>query len=72
MPELKQLSATELKELYEKVVTMRKAVLELVQNYEYDANSLVSKTFEQSIERWYGYRILSGKTGERPESVKIE
>lgn len=67
MPELKQLSANELKDLWSKAVEMRKAVLELVQNYEYDANSLVSKTFEHEIERWYGYRTLSGKTGERPQ-----
>ena len=64
MPELKQLDTLELFGLYEKVIAMRKQVLDLVQEYGFDANQLVSQTFERSIEAEYGKKILK-KTRKR-------
>lgn len=56
--ELKQLDTLELFGLYEKAIVMRKQVLDLVQEYGFDASQLVSKTFEKSIEAEYGRKIL--------------
>lgn len=37
---------------------MREEVLELVQKYDFDANSLVSKTFQKAIETEFGRKYL--------------
>lgn len=44
--------------LYEKVIKMRIDVLKLVQEFGYDANALVSRTFEKDIEATCGRKIL--------------
>jgi hypothetical protein len=55
---INELDNLDLFSLYEEVVKMRKTVLVLVQSYGYDANSLVSRTFEKDIESAYGRKIL--------------
>lgn len=63
--ELKTLRAEELESLYIDVVNLRKTVLDLVQKYGYSAETLVSRTFEHEIERWFGFRILQQKQKEK-------
>lgn len=58
MTELKQLTEKQLTELYYEVINMREQVLSLVKKYEFDANSLVSRTFEHSIETEFGRKYL--------------
>lgn len=56
--ELKQLTPDELKTLHTQIVGLRKLVLDVVQEYNYDANSLVSKTFQHDVEQEYGRKKL--------------
>lgn len=58
LTELKQLKEDELIKLYSTVLQMREEVLELVQKYDFDANSLVSKTFQKAIETEFGRKYL--------------
>jgi len=58
MPELKKLSEEQLVELHSKVMKMRDEVLTLVQEYDFDANSLVSKTFQIAIATEFGRKSL--------------
>jgi len=69
--ELKQLDTLELFGLYEKVIIIRQNVLDLVQEYGFDASQLVSKTFEKSIEAEYGRKILK-KTKQDVESKNTD
>lgn len=64
MTELKQLTEKQLTELYDEVINMRQQVLSLVQKYEFDANSLVSRTFEHAIETEFGRKYLKRSTKE--------
>lgn len=56
--ELKKLSTAQLEELHHKIQDLREYVLATVQEFGYDANSLVSQTFERDIEREYGRKVL--------------
>ena len=56
--ELKELSTAQLEEFHHKIKDLREHVLSVVQEYGYDANSLVSQTFERDIEREYGHKVL--------------
>ena len=62
--ELKSLRKEDLELLHIDVVNLRKTVLDLVQKYGYSAETLVSRTFEHEIERWYGFRILAERQKE--------
>jgi len=62
MPELKKLSEEQLVELHSKVMKMRDEVLTLVQEYDFDANALVSKTFENAIATEFGRKYLKRVT----------
>ena len=64
MTELKQLSEDELIKLHTDVIKMRDEVLELVQKYDFDANALVSKTFQKAIETEFGRKHLKRITKE--------
>lgn len=64
MTELKQLTENELIYLHREVIKMRDEVLTLVQKYDFDANSLVSKTFEKAIETEFGRKYLKRITKE--------
>lgn len=56
--ELKKLTTAQLEELHHKIQDLREHVLDTVQEFGYDANSLVSQTFERDIEREYGRKML--------------
>jgi len=56
---LRELDTLELFDLYEKVIKKRQEVLDLVQEFGYDAGKLVSRTFEKDIEAEYGRKILN-------------
>lgn len=56
--ELKQLDQLELKNLYEKIVSLRQEVVKIVDEYGFSASSLVSRTFEKEIEQEYGRKEL--------------
>jgi len=58
LTELKQLKEDELIKLHSEVIKIRDEVLELVQKYDFDANSLVSKTFQKAIETEFGRKHL--------------
>lgn len=58
MPELKQLTEEELLQLHAHVIEMREQVLDFVQKYDFDANALVSKTFQKAIETEFGRKYL--------------
>lgn len=60
MGEINRLTREELIELYPKVVQMRKDVLELVQKYGYNVETLISRTFEHDVEMVYGRKVLNG------------
>ena len=60
--ELKKLTTPQLEELHHKILDLREHVLSVVQEYGYDANSLVSQTFERDIEREYGRKVLKNLT----------
>ncbi|MGI0022801.1 MAG: hypothetical protein ACRD9Q_08080 [Nitrososphaeraceae archaeon] len=59
--ELKQLTEYELEELYFKVRNMREEVITLLGDFNYDASSLVSRTFEHDIEMEFGRKTLKSK-----------
>ena len=65
--ELKQLDQDQLENLYIKVVELRKNVNSLVDEYGFSASSLVSRTFEQEIEREYGKKLLKRWINEKTE-----
>jgi hypothetical protein len=60
--DLKGLTKDELADLYMEVVTQRKLVNELVDKFGYSASQLVSRTFEQDIEKEFGRKTLKELT----------
>ncbi len=72
MTELKQLSEDELTKLHSEVMKMRDEVLALVQKYDFDANSLVSKTFQKAIETEFGRKYFKRITVSNKGSTGVK
>ena len=51
----------ELESLYLEVKEIREKVLDLIQPYGYSASQLVSRHFENEIEKFYGKKLLKTK-----------
>lgn len=51
----------QLEDLYLEVKAIREKVLELIEPYGYSASQLVSRHFENEIEKFYGKKILKTK-----------
>ena len=62
MATLKQLTPDQLQDLHKKAIEMRQELLDFVENYEYQASALMSKTFLHDIEKEYGRKILKERS----------
>lgn len=56
--ELKRLTEEQLFHLHKETKILRTHVLKFVQEFGFDANQLVSHTFEHAIEKEYGRKVL--------------
>ena len=62
MKNLNSLKPKELEELYLKVQELRNQVLEVCDHFGYSASQLVSRHFENEIEKFYGKKKLKIKS----------
>jgi hypothetical protein len=58
LQDLKKLSEEQLIHHHKETMILRKHVLNFVQEFGFDANQLVSHTFEHEIEKEYGRKVL--------------
>lgn len=61
---LNGLMPQELEDLYLKVKKLREEVLETCEPFGFSASQLVSRNFENEIEKFYGKKLLKTKTKE--------